>query len=180
MRRSATSVAIVVLSVIAGSLASISSATNDGAVPFPKEYKRWPVFLKDVQRPDAEQVRDLYVNPKGATTQPGQPFPRGTIFVMENYKAERNAFGMLQKDINGKLYKGQLAKVFIMAKVGVGTADIPETFKNGEWLYAAYGPDGQPLPEDFNVCRACHLPLASKDFVQRYDEYFEKRGSARN
>jgi hemoglobin len=26
------------------------------------------------------------------------------------------------------------------------------------------------------ACRGCHLPLVTKDFVHRYDEYFDKRG----
>ena len=43
------------------------------------------------------------------------------------------------------------------------------------WVYAAYGPDGQPLKVKFADCRACNVPLAQKDFVHRYDEYFEKR-----
>jgi hemoglobin len=30
-------------------------------------------------------------------------------------------------------------------------------------------------PDDLATCRACHLPLADKDYVFRYDEYFQKR-----
>jgi hemoglobin len=29
--------------------------------------------------------------------------------------------------------------------------------------------------EGFTKCRACHTPLAQKDFVHRYDEYFQTR-----
>ena len=42
--------------------------------------------------------------------------------------------------------------------------------------YAAYDATSKPLMEDFTKCRACHMPLAQKDFVHRYDEYFDKRG----
>ena len=35
--------------------------------------------------------------------------------------------------------------------------------------------DGKPTGDTYQACRGCHLPLAQKDFVQRYDEYFEKR-----
>ena len=52
---------------------------------------------------------------------------------------------------------------------------MPDNLKTGNWVYSAYGPDGKPLAEDFTKCRACHAPLAQKDFVHRYDEYFEKR-----
>ncbi|MSQ77521.1 MAG: hypothetical protein EXR97_03580 [Nitrospiraceae bacterium] len=54
--------------------------------------------------------------------------------------------------------------------------NVPDDKKNGAWVYSAFGPDGKPLAEDFNKCRACHAPLVQKDFVHRYDEYFEKRG----
>jgi hemoglobin len=44
-------------------------------------------------------------------------------------------------------------------------------------LYAAYAPDGKRLMEDFGKCRACHQPLAQKDFVHKYDEYFQQRAA---
>jgi len=52
---------------------------------------------------------------------------------------------------------------------------LPESLKNGDWIYAAYDATSKPLMEDFSKCRACHIPLAQKDFFLRYDEYFEKR-----
>ena len=37
-------------------------------------------------------------------------------------------------------------------------------------------PDGKKTEDPFAPCRACHAPLTEKkDFVQRYDEYFQKR-----
>jgi hypothetical protein len=48
---------------------------------------------------------------------------------------------------------------------------VPDNLKNGTWVFAAYGSDGKPLAEDFTTCRACHAPLAQKDFVHRYDEF---------
>jgi hemoglobin len=30
-------------------------------------------------------------------------------------------------------------------------------------------------PDDTATCRACHLPLTDKDYIFRYDEYFQKR-----
>ena len=49
--------------------------------------------------------------------------------------------------------------------IGPDGAGLPAgrgSAKQGEAVYAA-------------KCRACHAPLAQKDFVHRYDEYFEKR-----
>jgi hemoglobin len=53
--------------------------------------------------------------------------------------------------------------------------DVPDNLKNGSWIFSAFESDGKPLAEAFAKCRACHAPLAQKDFVHQYDEYFGKR-----
>jgi hypothetical protein len=148
---------------------------EDSEVPLPKNYKDWPKFLSAVQRPDVKQVREIYVNPTGSKTRPGQPFANGTMFVMENYAAELHGDGTPAHGSDGKLVKGNLMRVFVMSKnEGNGTKVAPE-LKNGDWVYASYDAAGNKTPDPLNACRACHLPLAGKDYVQRYDEYFAIR-----
>lgn len=149
---------------------------EDGQQPLPADYKSWPKFLVGIQRPDAKQVRDIYVNPRGYSSARGQPFPDGTTFVMENYAAAANADGTLKKDAAGNLVKGNLARVFVMGKGAGWAASAPADLRNGNWAYASYGADGKPTADSLIPCRACHLPLETKDFVHRYDEYFDKRG----
>jgi len=149
-----------------------AAGPKDGEFPLPAEYKSWPKFLSAVQRPDAKQVRELYVNPTGATATAGQPFPNGTLFVMENYTAKEKPDGSLETGPSGTLIKGDLVKIFLMIKSAGWGQEVPDNLKTGSWVYSAYGPDGKPLAEDFTKCRGCHLPLAQKDFVHRYDEYF--------
>lgn len=175
MRRSTYSIAViaVVVGMIACAAMATTSVPKDGELALPADYKAWPVFVKEVQKPDA--VRDLYVNPVGARTAQGQMFPNGTQFVMEIYSAKKSADGTFEKDAAGKLVKDKLAKVFVMGKGEGWGQDVPDNVKTGAWVYAAYGPDGQRLKANFAECRACHVPLAQKDFVHRYDEYFEKR-----
>jgi len=148
---------------------------KDGEIPLPADYKSWPKFLTAVQRPDIKQVRDLYVNSTGERTARGEEFLNGTVFVMENYKARENPDGTLAKGSDGNLVKGELAKIFVMAKGKGWGQDVSDNAKTGWWVYSAYGPDGKPSAEDFIKCRSCHFPLGQKDFVQRYDEYFDKR-----
>ena len=159
-----------------GTMATATApAGADGTLPFPTDYKSWPKFLVEIPKAEAKQVRDIYINPTGARTSAGQSFPNGTVMVMELYKAkmdgDKPAAGM-----DGKLVKGDLAKVFVMGKDQGWGDKLPENLKNGDWIYAAYDATSKPLMEDFTKCRACHMPLAQKDFVHRYDEYFEKRG----
>jgi len=159
-------------------VASSASMGNpkDGELPYPLGYMIWPKFITDVHKPDAKQVRDLYVNSTGAMTKEGEAFPNGTVMVMELYKAKTDGEALITRS-DGKLAKGDLAKIFVMAKGEGWGQDVPDNLKNGTWVYSAFGPDRKPLMEDFNKCRACHMPLGQqKDFVHRYDEYFAKRG----
>lgn len=147
---------------------------QDGELMFPAGYPSWPVFLSHVQRPDAKQVRDLYINPTGANVPDGQPFPNGTTMVMELYNAKLDGDRPVTAS-DGTIVKGELAKVFVMQK-GEGwgqSGSIP--LRNGNWAFSAFGPDGKPVAEDFSKCRACHAPVAGKDFTHRLDEYLQQR-----
>ena len=158
-----------------GMASTMAPMNADGQLPLPADYKSWPKFLTEIQKGEAKQVRDIYINTTGARTSAGQSFPNGTVMVMEIYKAKVDG-ETLMTGTDGKLVKGDLAKVFVMGKGQDWGKNMPDNVKNGDWLYAAYDAASKPLMEDFTKCRACHTPLAQKDFVHRYDEYFEKRG----
>lgn len=146
---------------------------KDGELAVPADYKSWPKFLSAIQRPDAKQVREIYMNPEAAKATASGGFPNGTVFVMENYAALETTDGKLATDDKGKLIKADLLRVFVMGKNAGWGQDAPESLRNGNWVYASYLGDGRSKgPEDTATCRACHLPLANKDFVHRYDEHF--------
>ncbi len=173
-------VALIGASLIVGcsQMESKPKVTKDGELPLPADYKTWPKFLSEVQRPDAKQVREIYVNPVGAKATPGKPFPDGTIFVMENFAAKQAPDGTLEKGPDGKLVKAQLIRIFVMGKGQGWGESVATELRNGDWMYSAFLVDGKPSGDPFAACRACHLPLASKDYVHRYDEYFQKRPAA--
>lgn len=151
-------------------------APKDGELAVPADYKSWPKFLSAVQRPDAKQVREIYMNPEAATATASTGFANGTVFVMENYAAMETTDGKLATGADGKLIKADLLRVFVMGKNAGWGQDVPESLRNGNWVYASYLGDGRSKgPEDPATCRACHLPLANKDFVHRYDEHFASR-----
>jgi len=172
--------------IVAVALAACSQTTpmsykapmKDGEAVIPANYKSWPTMLAGVQRPDAKQVRDIYIDPKGAQTKAGAPFPDGTIMVMENYAAKIRPDGSLETGPDGKLVKDKVVRIFVMEKAKGAGADVPDALKNGDWVYAAFTSDGARTDDSYLPCRACHVPLtASKDFVHRYDEYFQKRAA---
>jgi len=171
--------------VVALALAGCSSPPSmqskaplkDGDPAVPSNYKSWPAMLTNVQRPDAKQVRDLYIAPASSKVKAGDAFPHGTIMVMENYAAKAAPDGTLETGADGKLVRGDLVRIFVMEKEKGAGREVPEALRNGEWVYAAYLPDGKKAEDNLTTCRGCHLPLANKDFVQRYDEYFATRGT---
>lgn len=154
---------------------TMTAAGPDGTLALPADYKSWPKFLVEIPKAEPKQVRDIYINPTGARTSTGQSFPNGTVMVMEIYKAKMDG-DKLATTMDGKLIKDNLAKVFVMGKNQGWGDKVAEPLKNGDWIYSAYDAGGKAIAEDFTKCRACHAPLAQKDFVHRYDEYFEKRG----
>ena len=159
--------------------APLANKFKDGELPVPADYKSWPKFLSEVQRPEAKQVREIYINPVGHRTKAGDAFPNGTVSVMEIYKARETVDGSPLKNSDGKFVKGELLKIAVMGKgAGWGESVTPVELKNGDWIYAIYLADAKTkAPDDTTTCRACHLPLADKDYIFRYDEYFQKRAN---
>ena len=155
--------------------AQSGSMPKDGELAFPSDYKSFPAFLKGIQKPNA--VRDLYINKVGAEAHHGKQFANGSIMVMEIYGAKKGTDGNFEKDTDGHLIKAGLAKVYVMQKgEGWGT-HAPDGLKNGNWIFSAFKPNGDRLDVDYAKCRSCHMPLGdAKDYIHRYDEYFEKRG----
>ena len=161
-----------------GSKSSAAPAPRDGELAMPANYTAWPVFMAGIQKKEAKQIRDIYVNRVGAQAKPGGPFPNGTEFVMEIHSVKLNADGTPALDANGNMSKDKRSRVFLMAKGAGWGASAPAELKNGDWIYTAFEGNGTRGAADQSSCRACHLPLADKDFVFHYDAYFKQRTAA--
>ncbi|MFO1216767.1 MAG: cytochrome P460 family protein [Burkholderiaceae bacterium] len=161
--------------VIAGCALLGAPAPKDGELPLPASYRSWPKFLSAVQRPDVKQVREIYMNPESRRTPAAGGFANGTLFVMESFAARTRADGTLESGPDGKLVKGELQRIGVMGKGDGWGQDVPQALRNGSWVYAQYLANGEKAPDDLNTCRSCHLPVADKDYVHRYDEHFASR-----
>ena len=169
--------ATIALACATGPLSIFWGGSHDGEIQPPPDYQSWPRFLPTIDRHELAQVREIYVNPAGFGARRGLPFPNGTIFVMEIYATRPHADGAPAFDPSGRLVKGPLQKLYVMAK-GEGWGDGVEEprLRNGDWVYSAFLPDGKtPTTDELSACRGCHLPLAKQDFVHRYNEYFSRR-----
>ena len=142
----------------------------DGDLPLPGDYTSWSSFVSGVQKPDTKQIRDIFLNDVAESVGAGSEFPAGSAFVMEIYTAKVDESGAPVMT-EGAMEKGALSKIFVMEK-NAGWGGVPAT---GEWVYAAYEPDGSKATVQYEACRACHLPLQASDFVFRVDEYLAAR-----
>lgn len=150
---------------------------RDGELKLPVDYKNWPVYLRDVQRPELKQIRDIYINPQGLKS--SRPFAYGTMMVMELHSVKTGADGQPVLDANGKLQKQGLSKTFVMGKGPGWGQDVPTEQRTGEWVFAAYDASGNSLGKDMSACRGCHVPLKDTDFVARVPEFEAARSNAR-
>ncbi len=154
-----------------------TTAKADGELTIPTDYQTWPKYLSGIQRPDAnpKQIREIYVNPTGYHTTQGQPFAEGTMFVMENYGVKLDATGNPVLNEKGELQKDKLLKTFVMGKVKDGGKSVDPALATGDWIYSAYLASGEKAPDPTTGCRGCHLTQKDKDWVYRYDEFFQKK-----
>jgi hemoglobin len=157
---------------------SAAPALKDGELAMPANYTAWPVFMAGIQKKEAKQIRDIYVNKTGTQAKADGPFPNGTEFVMEIYSVKLNADGTPALDTAGNMSKDKLTKVFLMTKGAGWGESAPAALKNGDWIYTAFEGNGTRGAADQSSCRACHLPLADKDFVFHYDAWFKQRAAA--
>jgi hemoglobin len=124
-------------------------------------------------------VRHVFANPSAAAVRQGQPFPYGSVLVMETWRAKLTADNQIDLDANGRYQKDELAGIFVMRKeAGYGAKYGPD--RTGEWEYVAYRPDNgqfQTAPERSQACAQCHLAAsdAQKDWVIRANLFFAQR-----
>src|SRR5215207_3431391 len=95
---------------IAGAVAQpLRPAPTEDRVGFPEGYQATYTHLYAFDRADNRQVRVVYGNAEAASATAGQPFPYGSILVMETYRALLDADGNSQLDAEGRFVRGEQA-----------------------------------------------------------------------
>jgi hemoglobin len=136
-------------------------------VGFPENYPTDYAIFYEFDRPDNKTARVIYANEQAAAVEAAQPFPYGSVLVMEVYRTKRDEADNVLLDENGRFQREDLSGIFVMRKEpGFGTkyGDL----RNGEWEYVAYRADKSVLtpPERTQSCAACHLEAGQgKDWV---------------
>ena len=154
-----------------------SAAPNVDRVGLPEGYQEAFKLFYEFDRPDNQSARVIYANDLAASitpdefaaarVEPGEPFPYGSILVMEVYRTQKDDAGNVLLDVTERYERDELSGIFVMRKEpGFGAKYGAQ--RNGEWEYMAYRPDGTPLvpPERTNSCAACHVEAGQgRDWV---------------
>jgi plastocyanin len=151
-------------------------APQEDRVGFPAGYPGEFRLLFLFDRPDNRQVRVICGNDLAASRQPGEPFPYGSVMIMETWRARLDENGQPILDENGHYIRETLTNVFVQRKEsGFGEAYMEN--RSGEWEYTAYRPDGSPSipPARTANCAICHLNQAGEeaDFAFRMELFHE-------
>ncbi|MDI5935684.1 cytochrome P460 family protein [Halomonas kalidii] len=138
-------------------------------IEFPENYASTFVRYTTVDKPDRDPpiVRFMYVNADAlAAAQPNEPFPHGTIVVMEDHTAELANDGEPVLDTDGRFIPtDDVTNVFVQQKEPGWGEEYPEEKRNGEWEYAWFQPDGTRQDRSMDSCFECHQQVADQDFT---------------
>ena len=163
MRRLVASLAAI---AILGALYAVPSSAGPDKIAFPEKYQEHVLYTL-VDRHDSKQYRELWGTADAvAAMKAGKPLPSGSVLTLVQYKAQVDATGNPIKGPDGRFVKGDLIAYTVMEKrTGWGT-EYPAEWRNGEWEYAAFGPD-MKLNEkaNYKACFECHKPHEATDFV---------------
>ena len=160
-----------------GSAVQDPGPTED-RVGFPEGYQTKFKALYVFDRPDNRNQRVIYGNEQAASAEPGQPFPYGSIIVMETWRIQTDANNNPVLDALGRFQPTTLNAIFVARKER-GFGEAYQHVRNGEWEYVAYRPDKtyQTMPQNSGACARCHLQAGvGKDWQFRMSLYFAKAG----
>ena len=159
MKRTATLVAAMLTAFAA-------QAQAPEKVKFPNDYLKGTLY--DVlDRPDVKQQRYLFTQDSVIeSVRKGKGIPSGAVLTLVQWSVHQDAGGNPLKDSDGRFIKNQVTGITVMEKRTGWGAEYPADFRNGEWEYQAFRPDGTPNPKaNLKACFMCHLPHAKQDFV---------------
>lgn len=136
-------------------------------VNFPEGYQASFTKYHTINFPATRQVRHYFANPAAIqAAKQGKPLPDGAILLVEVYAARLDADKQPVTGADGFYETEKLLFYTAMARGAGWGSEIPEMLRNGDWNYALFSLDKQPLPGVNQAeCLACHKPLNKESYV---------------
>jgi hypothetical protein len=156
------------------------SAPTEDRVGFPEGYQDNYTVMFVLDRPDNKQVRVIYGNDLAVSAKFGEPFPYGSIMVMETWSTKKDEQGNVLLDESRRYQRDALQGIFVQRKEpGFGEAYAVQ--RSGEWEYVAFRPDRtySSPPQNTNACASCHQDAGkTRDWSFRTDLFFLGKSGA--
>ncbi len=96
----------------------------------------------------------------------GKPIPSGAVLTLVQWNVHVDDKGNALKGPDGRFIKKDIIGVTVMEKRTGWGAEYPASWRNGEWEYQAFRPDGTPNPKaNLKACFECHKPHEKMDYV---------------
>ncbi|MCW8884564.1 MAG: cytochrome P460 family protein [Motiliproteus sp.] len=148
---------------------SVSAEPNK--INFPENYQtEFTNYLSLDRTQNPDQVIRLFANDiamQGADADGKLPY--GSVIVAEVYKAKKDKDGKVVTSALNRRIRDKFALVAIMERGKGFGANLPTQFRNEDWDFAAFKPDGSPAAKDLNSCRSCHVPFKNLHHLFSYD-----------
>lgn len=135
-------------------------------IVFPEGFDKG-VLYATLDRFDIKQYRELYSSKEAVdAVRKGLPVPSGTVLTLVQHKAKVDDKGMPVRGTDGRFVKDGVVGYGVMEKRDGWGTEYPDSFRNGNWEYQAFGAD-RKVNEKANLrsCFDCHKPHEKQDFV---------------
>lgn len=159
-----------------GAPSQMLAAVNKTRVGFPGSERESFTWYTTINFPDRKQVRKYFANDVAVgAARAGKPMPHGALFFVEAYSAKLDGAGKPVVGSDGFFEPDRLLFFTAMQTNAGWGDDIPDLYRNGDWNYAVFSPDGKVNPTINQAkCFACHKPLADKSYVFSLDALIAK------
>jgi len=135
----------------------------------------WAQYEKIIQVdvPLRGTLREVYIDSiSGRLARLTGKLPYGSKIVMRDFKAAPDGKGgwLIR---NGQFVPGEPTGVLVQEKERGWGAGHPDSIRNGEWDYAVYTPQGQPIAINAEKsCMGCHQQVESTDYTFLVQNFF--------
>ena len=147
-------------------------------ITLPTDYQTRFVRYATIDKAERKIVRFMYVNPEAAAAaKKGEPFPDGSVLVMEDHAARLGPDNAPLVDMQGRFIPlPPILGVALQEKRAGWGVGYPDEKRNGEWEYARFNGDGTRNNAPVEACFTCHLQnVANQDFTFTTWPYFQNR-----
>jgi cytochrome c553 len=148
----------------------VGRALDQIELAFPSDYKQAFRRYSIVDQAGPKRVRYNFVNRAGLSGLDANGMAAdGTFILTEVYAAKLDGAGKPVTGADGHYVPGKFLTIAAMEKRAGRGSVVPESLRNGDWLYALFTPEGKPKKTAQAKCLACHKSLHDADYLFSYD-----------